>query len=152
MMLARPIRGLLGGALVVPLAYWIAMMVDASAHKVLLGLSGAAREFFMIVAFGVPLAVVVALIWGAPIIYVLHRCGALRAATVVVAGALGGALVALLFHVVQAGVLYRVRMPFPLGVGLGALAGGMCWWAGRGNKEPTETNAAHEPSRTVNQD
>lgn len=31
MMLARPRRGLLIEALVVPLAYWIAMMVDAAA-------------------------------------------------------------------------------------------------------------------------
>lgn len=31
MMLTRPRRGLLIGALVVPLAYWIAMMVDEAA-------------------------------------------------------------------------------------------------------------------------
>lgn len=31
MMLTRPHRGLLIAALVVPLAYWIAMMVDAAA-------------------------------------------------------------------------------------------------------------------------
>jgi len=125
------------------------MMVDATAHEVLFDLSRAAREFFLIAAFGSPIAVVVALIWGAPIIYVLHRCGALRAATVVVAGSVGGALVALVFDIYQAGVLYRVRMPFPLGVVLGALAGGTCWWAGRGNMEPSAANHAHEPPRRL---
>lgn len=152
MMLTRPLRGLLIGALVVPLVYWIAMMVDATVHGVLFDLSRAAREFFIIAVFGAPIAVFVALIWGAPTLWLLRRCGALRGATVVVAGSLGGAMVALAFDVSQAGVLYRVRMPFPLGVLLGTLAGGICWWAGRGNTEPTGVNHAHEPSRPVNED
>ncbi len=140
MSLRRPIRGLLVGAAVVPLGYWLAMMVDATAHEMRFNLMRALRELMIITAFGVPIALAAALMWGAPVVYVLHRLGALRAVTAVVTGAVGGALVGLLFARFQGGDLFRVRMPLPLAVVLGALAGGTCWWAGSGRASPGETD------------
>jgi hypothetical protein len=137
MELRRPVRGLLIGPVVAPIAYWVAMTADAMVHDVSFNLGHALREVLTICAFGIPIAYAVALVWGAPIIFVLRRLGALRASTVVVAGSLGGAMVAVWFALYQQGDLFRVRMPLPLGAVLGALAGGTCWWAGRGNAEPT---------------
>jgi hypothetical protein len=136
----RPIRGLLIGSVVVPLCYWLAMTADATAHEVRFNLVHSLRELMIITAFGVPMALAAALLWGAPVVYVLHRLGVLRAATVVVTGAVGGALVGLLFAKCQGGDLFRVRMPLSLTVVLGALAGGTCWWAGRGRVAPGETD------------
>ncbi len=98
----HPIRGLLIGPMVVPAAYWIGVMAYALMGDSRLGWWKALRELAVIVAFGLPIAYAAALVWGAPILYALHRLGWLRAAPVIVAGAI-----------------------------LGALAGGACWWAGQ---------------------
>ena len=140
MSLRRPIRGLLIGSAIVPLCYWLAMTADAAAHEVRFNFLHSLRELMIITAFGVPVALAAAFMWGAPVVYVLHRLGVLRAATVVVTGAVGGALVGLLFAQFQGGDLLRVRMPLALAVVLGALAGGTCWWAGNGRAAPGETD------------
>ena len=134
----RPVRGFLIGPVVAPIAYWLAMTADAVAHGVSFSLSHALREGLVIGAFGLPIAYGVALVWGAPAVYLLRRFGALRASTVAVTGGLGGAMVAFVFRVYQQGDLFRVRMPWPLAVALGALAGGACWWAGRGPAPPAK--------------
>lgn len=130
--LRRPIRGLLVGATVVPLGYWLVMMAEAAAHGERFGLVRALRELVIIIAFGGPMALAMVFLWGAPVVYALRLLHVLRWATVVVAGAVGGAMVSLLFAKVQGGDLLRVRMPLPLAVVLGALAGGACWLAGGG--------------------
>ncbi len=146
--LRHPIRGLLVGAAVVPFGYWLAMMADALAREVRFDLTRALRELMVITAFGAPLALAAVFMWGAPVVYVLRRLGILRAATVVVTGAAGGALVGLLFAKFQGGALFRVKMPLPLAVVLGALAGGACWLAGRRSAAPGEADgrSEHSPS------
>ncbi|MBX9928373.1 MAG: hypothetical protein K2X99_05600 [Gemmatimonadaceae bacterium] len=131
-LLHRPIRGLLVCAAVVPVGFWLAMVAEATAHGVRFGFGRAGRELMIIVAVGGPIAFATALLWGVPILYVLGRLGQLRATTVVVAGAVGGALVSLLFSELQQGSLFRVRMPLPLSVLLGMLAGGAWWSVGVG--------------------
>lgn len=126
----HPIRALLVSAAVVPVGYWLAMVAEATAHGVRFGVVRALRELMIISAFGGPTALAMALLWGAPIVYVLLRMRALRTTTVVVAGAVGGALVSLLFAEFQGGGLLRVRMPLPLAIALGALAGGAWWLSG----------------------
>ena len=91
----------------------------------------------MIAAFGLPIAYAAAFVWGVPVLYVLHRLGWLRPATLIVAGALGGAMVAAWFAFEQQGTLIRVHMPLPGGAMLGALVGGTCWWAGQGKAKWT---------------
>ncbi|OGT83397.1 MAG: hypothetical protein A3H91_07680 [Gammaproteobacteria bacterium RIFCSPLOWO2_02_FULL_61_13] len=92
----------------------------------------ALRELAIIAAFGLPIAYAATFVWGAPILYALHRIGWLRAATLIVTGALGGTIVAVFFAFDQQGALIRVHMPLPGGAVLGALVGGTCWWAGQG--------------------
>lgn len=95
----------------------------------------ALRELVVIAAFGLPIAYAVALVWGAPVLYALHRFGWLGAATVIVAGAMGGTIVALWFAFEQQGTLFRVHMPLSAGAVLGGLAGAACWWAGQGKTQ-----------------
>ena len=136
MTMRHPIRGLLIGPMVAPIAYWIGVMVYAWVRDFRLSWFQALRELVMIAAFGLPIAYAAAFIWGAPVLYVLHRLGWLRAATLIVAGALGGTIVAAWFAFEQQGTLIRVHMPLPGGAMLGALVGGTCWWAGQGKAEP----------------
>ena len=89
----HPIRGLLIGPLVAPLAYWIGVMASAWIRDVRLDWFQALRELAVIAAFGLPIAYAVALVWGAPIVYALRRLGWLRAETLIVAGAVGGTIV-----------------------------------------------------------
>lgn len=128
----HPIRGLLIGPMIAPLAYWIGVMAYAWVSDFHLGWLKALRELVVIVAFGLPIAYAAAFVWGAPVLYALHRFGWLRAATVIVAGAMGGTIVAMWFAFDQQGSLIRVHMPLPGGAVLGALAGGACWWVGQG--------------------
>lgn len=137
----HPVRGLLIGPLVAPIAYWIGVMANAWVSDFSLDWFQALREFLIIAAFGLPIAYAAAFVWGAPILYALHRLGWLRAATVVAAGALGGTIVAMLFAFDQQGTLIRVRMPLPGGAVLGALVAGTCWWAGQGKPEPNGPTA-----------
>jgi hypothetical protein len=129
----RPLRGLLIGPSVVPVAYWLGVTAHALAGQgVRLDIVHALRELLVIVAFGLPLAWGAALLWGAPMLYLLHRFGWLRASTVIAVGALGGTIVAWCLALVQQGSLFRVVMPWPAGAALGALAGLTCWWLGQG--------------------
>ena len=134
----HPIRGLLIGPLVAPVAYWIGVIASAWIRDVRLGWFQALRELAVIAAFGLPIAYTAALVWGAPILYALRRLGWLRAETVIVAGAVGGTIVGEWFAVVQRGTLFQVRMPVFGAAVLGALVGSTCWWAGQGKAEPTE--------------
>jgi hypothetical protein len=111
-------------------------MADAWFRDVRLDWFRALRELVIVAAFGLPIAYAAALVWGAPVLYGLHRLGWLRAATLIVAGALGGTIVGAWFAVVQQGILIRVRMPVLGATVLGALVGGTCWWAGQGSAKP----------------
>jgi hypothetical protein len=91
----------------------------------------------MITAFGLPISYAATFVWGAPVLYALHRLGWLRAATVLVAGAIGGTIVALWLAFDQQGSFIRVRMPPSAGAVLGAMVGITCWWAGRGTAKPS---------------
>jgi len=129
----HPIRGLLIGPLIAPIAYWVGVMAHASIRDFrVVGWFQALREFAMIAAFGLPVAYLATFIWGAPILYALHRFGWLRPVTVVAAGALGGILFALWFAAGQQDSFIRVHMPLAGGAALGALVAGACWWAGQG--------------------
>ncbi len=128
----HPIRGLLIGPMIVPIAYWIGVMAYAWVRDFRLSWFQALRELLVIAAFGLPIAYAAALFWGVPVLYALYRFGWLRPATVIVGGALGGTIVAAWFALNQQGSLIRVRMPLAGGAGLGALAAGTCWWAGQG--------------------
>lgn len=128
----HPIRGLLIGPIIVPIAYWIGVLAYAWASDFGISWLKALRELGVIIAFGLPIAYAAAFVWGVPVLYALHRFGWLRASTVIVVGAIGGTIVALWFAVDQQGSLVRVRMPLSAGALLGALAGSACWWAGQG--------------------
>jgi hypothetical protein len=131
----HPIRGLLVGPLVAPIAYWIGVTAYAWGSDFRLDWFKALRELAAITVFGLPIAYAATLAWGAPMLYALNRAGWLRAATLVAAGAAGGTFVAVLFAFYQQGALIRVHMPLPGGAVLGALVGGACWWAGQGRIE-----------------
>src|SRR5574341_1728756 len=137
----HPIRGLLVGPMVAPFAYWIGVMAHAWVRDFRLSWFQALRELVMIAAFGLPISYVVALVYGAPVLYALHRLGWLRAPTLIVAGAVGGTVVAVWFAFEQQGTLIRVHMPLLGGAALGALVGGTCWWAGKGKAEPNGTTS-----------
>lgn len=128
----HPIRGLLVGPMIAPIAYWVGVMAYAWVRDFRLGWFQALRELMVIAAFGLPIAYAAAFVWGAPVLYALHRFGWLRAATVVAAGAVGGTVVAMLFALDQQGSLIRVHMPWAGGAVLGSLVGGTCWWVGQG--------------------
>lgn len=131
----HPVRGLLIGPMVAPIAYWIGSMAYAWVRDFRLSWFQALRELVMVAAFGLPIAYAAAFVWGAPVLYALHRLGWLRAAPLIVAGALGGTIVAVGFAFAQQGTLIRVQMPLPGGAVLGALVGGTYWWAGQGKAE-----------------
>lgn len=136
MHMRHPIRGLLVGPAVAPIAYWIGVMAYAWSSDLRLSWFQALRELAMIAAFGLPIAYAAAFVWGAPILYALHRLGWLRAETLIAAGALGGTIVAVWFAFDQQGSLIRVHMPLLGGAVLGGLVGGACWWVGQGKAEP----------------
>ena len=137
----RPIRGLLIGPMIVPIAYWIGVMAYAWIRDVRLDWFPALRELVVIVAFGLPMAYAAALVWGAPVLYALHRLGWLRATPVIVAGAVGGTIVAALIALDQQGSMISIHMPLAAGAVLGALAGGSCWWAGQAKEKPNAPTA-----------
>ena len=132
----HPIRGLLIGPMVAPVAYWIGVVAYAWISDFRLDWFQALRELMMIAAFGLPIAYAATLVWGAPILYALHRLGWLRAAPLIAAGAVGGTIVAIGLAIDQQGSLFRVHMPLPGGAVLGALVAGACWWAGQGKTAP----------------
>ena len=129
----HPIRGFLVGPLVAPLGYWGGTIANAWAGGLRFDWSEALRELVTIAAFGLPIAYAAAFVWGAPVLYLLHRLGWLRPSTVIVTGALGGALVSVWFAFAQRGAFIRVPLSVPGAAVLGALAGGTCWWMGRGD-------------------
>jgi len=86
------------------------------------------------------------LIWGVPVAFVLHRIGRLRAWTLIVAGAVGGAMAGWWVVANQSGDMFRVRMPFPVGAGLGALAGAVAWQLGRGRQASAAALNDRSPS------
>lgn len=131
----HPIRGLLIGPMVAPIAYWIGVMAYAWGSDFRLDWFKALCELAMITTFGLPIAYAATFVWGAPMLYALHRIGWLRATTLIVVGAVGGTFVAVLFAFHQQGALIRVHMPLSGGAVLGALVGGACWWAGQGKIE-----------------
>lgn len=118
--------------MIAPVAYWIGVIVHAWARDFRLSWFQALRELMIIAAFGLPIAYAAALLWGAPVLYALHRFGWLRAGSAIVAGALGGTIVAAWLALLQQGSLFRIHMPLPGGAVLGALVGITCWWAGQG--------------------
>jgi len=128
----HPIRGLLIGPLVAPIALWIAGMVFAWQQDVRVSWTGLWRELLFVAAFGLPIAYGATLVWGAPVLFALRRLGWLRAWTLVTAGAVGGVLVGTWMAAEQQGAFFRVRMPVPTGAVVGALVAGACWWAGQG--------------------
>lgn len=139
-LMRHPIRGLLIAPMTVPLAYWIGVMANAWLSDFRLSWLKALRELMVIVAFGLPIAYAAAFVWGAPVLYALHRLGWLRAATVIGAGAIGGTLVAMYLAFDQQGSLFRVRMPLSAGAVLGAIAGATCWWVGQGKARQDEAS------------
>jgi len=124
--------------MVAPIAYWIGVVAYAWVSDFRLDWSQALRELVVIAAFGLPISYAAAFVWGAPVLYALRRLGWLRVATLIVAGALGGTIVAVWFAFEQQGSLIRVHMPLPAGAVLGALVGGACWWAGQGQAESAD--------------
>ena len=129
----HPIRGLLIGPLVAPIAVWIAGTVFAWHVDISFSWTRFWRELALSTAEGLPITYAATLVWGAPVLFALRRIGWLRAWTLVPAGAVGGALIGAWVAYQQQGASYfQVRMPVPAGTVLGALVAGACWWAGQG--------------------
>jgi hypothetical protein len=114
-------------AALAPGGYWVAMVLDALWKGASVDWGRALRELGVVMAFGLPIAGLVALAWGWPVLLVLRRVGLLRAWSVTAAGAAGGAIVSLAFAANPNDGLFEVRMPIALAMALGALAGGTCW-------------------------
>lgn len=132
-MFRSPLRGLLIGPMVVPVAYWIGIMAFACSRGTCASLSAALRELGVIFAYGLPVTYFAVLVWGAPAVFLFRRLGWLKnPVPLMIVGAIGGALLALLFGFLQEGGLFRVRLPWQAGAALGALAAASCWWQGRG--------------------
>lgn len=127
----HPIRGLLIGPLVAPVAYWIGVLLFARRDASGLDWYRALRELGVIVTFGLPVAYAATLLLGVPMLYGLQRLMWLRGTSLVAAGVLGGIVVAAVFAAGQQGALFPVIMPLYAGAVLGALVAGACWWAGR---------------------
>lgn len=127
----HPIRGLLIGPLVAPVAYWIGVLMFVRRGSRGLDWYRALRELGVIVTFGLPVAYAATLLLGVPMLYGLQRLTWLRGTSLVAAGALGGIVVAAVFAAGQQGALFPVIMPLYAGAALGALVAGACWWAGR---------------------
>ena len=134
--LRHPIRALLIAPLIAPPAYWIGVTAGAWSRGLQVNPSQAFRELAVITAFGLPIAYFVTLVWGAPVLYLLHRLHWLRATTVVLAAVAGGILVGLFFGAQQQTSLIRVRMPLSGAALIGALVGGTYWWVGRAGEKP----------------
>lgn len=127
----HPLRGLLIGPLVAPVAYWIGVLLFARRGSSGLDWYGALRELTVILTFGLPVAYAAAFLLGAPMLYGLERLNWLRGTSLVAAGAIGGMVVAAVFASGQQGAMFPVIMPLSAGAVLGALVAGGCWWAGR---------------------
>ena len=123
--------------MVAPVAYWIGIMAYALSGESRFDWFHALRELGVICMFGLPVAYAVALVWGAPVLYALHRLGWMRGPVVVAAGAIGGTLVAAWIASSQQGSLIRIHMPLPAGAVLGALVAGTWWWVGQGKPKDT---------------
>lgn len=128
----HPLRGLLTAPLLAPISYWIGLLIWGRLDQRRFDGFEALRELKVILLFGTPVAYAAALVWGAPVLYLLHRLGWLRLLPVVLAGAIGGIGVAVLFTVGQQGSLIQVRMPWTGGAAIGALAALACWWVSQG--------------------
>lgn len=131
MIMRHPLRGLLIGPLVAPLAYWIGVLLFVRRSSRGLDWYPALRELGVIVTFGLPVAYAATLLLGAPVLYGLQRLKWLNGASLVAAGAIGGMVVAAVFAAGQQGALFPVIMPLYAGAALGALVAAACWWAGR---------------------
>lgn len=127
----HPLRGLLIGPLVAPVAYWIGVLLFARRDAPRLDWYPALRELGVIVAFGLPVAYAATFLLGAPMLYGLQRLKWLRGTSLVAAGAVGGLVVAAVFAAGQQGALFPVIMPLSAGAALGALVAAACGWAGR---------------------
>lgn len=127
----HPLRGLLIGPLVAPVAYWIGVLLFVRRDAVRLDLYRVLRELLVICAFGLPVAYAAVLLLGAPMLYGLERLKWLRSTSLVAAGAVGGMVVAAVIAVGQQGAVFPVIMPLYAGAALGALVAGAVWWTGR---------------------
>lgn len=127
----HPVRGLLIGPLVAPIAYWIGVLLFARPGDARFDWSQVLRELMAIVPYGLPVAYAATLLLGTPMLYALHRLHWLRAWSLVLAGAIGGVAVAMLFAWDQHGALFQVIMPLSAGAALGALVAAVTWWTGR---------------------
>ncbi len=135
----RPIRGLLLGPLVVPVGYWIGIMAYACIRGACADPNAALRELRVIFLFGLPVTYIAVLAWGAPAVFLFRSFGGLKnPVPLMVAGAVGGALLALLIEFLQQVGLFKVRLPLAAGAALGALAAASCWWQGQGRPAPVE--------------
>ncbi len=132
----HPIRGLLIGPPVAPVGYWLGSLALAWADGRRPGWSQAGRELAVVAAFGLPIAYGATVLWGLPILYALRCLGRLSAWTVILTGAIGGALVSIWFACEQQAAFIQVRLSMPGAVVLGGLAGGACWWLGLGRSKP----------------
>ena len=89
----RPIRGLLLGPLVVPVAYWIGIMAYACTRGRCADLYPALRELGVIFSYGLPVTYLAVLVWGAPAVFLFRRLGWLKnPVALMVVGASGSAL------------------------------------------------------------
>lgn len=131
MTMRHPIRALLVGPLVAPVAYWIGVLLFVRRGSRGLDWYPALHELVVICTFGLPVAYAATLLLGAPMLYGLHRLKWLRGASLIAAGALGGIVVAAVFAAGQQGALFPVIMPLYAGAALGALVAAACWSAGR---------------------
>ena len=133
----HPVRALLVGPVAVPLAYWLGILVYGLMSHFRFHWLQTLRELVVIFAFGLPIAYLAALVWGAPVVFLLGRLDRLQPLPLIVAGALGGTAVAAWFALIQpGGSIIQVHMSLAAGAALGAIAGIACWWAGQGKSRP----------------
>jgi hypothetical protein len=126
----HPIRAVLLASAFVPAAYWVGLVLVEFGRGQSRGRAPGLDELAILFAFGMPVALAVALSWGLPMILWLRRRGWLSPWKLLAWGALGGGLVAVAVELVQRGSLLPVRLSPAAGAALGGLAGLVSWWAG----------------------
>lgn len=97
----------------------------------------------MIAVIGLPVAYAATRVWGAQVLAALNRVGRLNITTLVLAGVVGGTLVAFELASARQGSMFRLRLPLPAGATLGALVAASCWWAGSRPRELRHAMGEH---------
>lgn len=122
-------RAVLLASAVIPLAYWVGIALVRLLRTGPADWAPRLTDLGVLYAFGMPLSLAIAVLWGLPMIIWLRARGWLSPWALLAWGALAGGLVAVAFSQVQRGSLLPVQLSPAGGASLGGLGGLVSWWA-----------------------